>query len=169
MNKKLFLHPTVISGVYAFLIVLTNWQYNAHTEKDNSPIITISFDGACLSIFASLVAIFYFGRASYRRLRLFLDEGTRIPKSVKFIDWNPCVIMFPLLFQLKFVETKNTSASGITTMSWGYGSDFSFYAIIIGTLAIATFQISGKLANIDRKAKSIPANDPGFGQAPEAA
>ncbi len=169
MNRNLLLHPTVISGAYAFLIVLTNWQYNSHTEKDNSGVTTVSFDGACLSIFVSLAAIFYFGHASYRRLRLFLDNGTRIPRSVRFIDWSPCVIMLPLLFQLKFVETQTASPAGVTTMSWGYGSNFSFYAIVIGALAIAIFQISVKLLKIDRKTARIPATDMGLGQDPEAA
>jgi len=122
-----------------------------------------------LSIFVSLVAIFYFGRTGYRRLRLFLDNGTRIPKSARLIDWNPCVIMLPLLFQLKYVETKTTSASGITTMSWGYGSDFSFYAIVIGALAIAVFQISVKLSKIDQKTAEMSLADTGLDQNPETA
>lgn len=137
----------LITTIFATLVVAGNWHYEKTIVVAHGS-TRVSFDGAALAILVSLVAGFLLARASYRIVRACLDSRIRIPRRSKFVDWTPCCLLGFLLFHWGTISTQSLPGSAVGEMkiAWGYGSDLSFYALILAASAIVLYQIHAGLS-----------------------
>jgi len=141
VNKKSFCHPTVFSAVFAILVAIGNWHYSK-TVVQGAVTTTLQFSGAFFAIIISIIGAIFFGRRIYLHARQLRNTEASFTRVLRLVDWSPCLILLPLLFRSS-TTLSETSASGvITRLSWGYGSELSFQALVAACLVIAIFQIS---------------------------
>jgi hypothetical protein len=121
--------------VFAVLIDLTNWKWNFQFEHSS-----VSGDQPALVVCLALIISFFLVIWSYRLIRLCLDRGIRIPKSHRFVDWRPCVLLLPLMFHVAG-NGASTTAKGVPyTWSYSYGSDLTGLSFCASVFLICLYQ-----------------------------
>jgi hypothetical protein len=130
----------ILSAAFAAFVVAANWHSTTIYERTHGTTRT-SFDGAGLVVICCLVALLFFSHSIYRSFRLCLERGIRIPLSVQLIRFWPCLLLTPLLLRYSVSITAPNSAGVIVTHDWGFGSDFSVYALVLAAITIAAFQL----------------------------
>jgi len=131
--------------IFAAIVVLTNWNY---TIKFNRPVGLTSLGGdfVVLPLVVAFIAAAFLLVRSYRFLRICLARGVTIPRERKFVDWRPCVLLFPLLIHYAGGTAVGIAHDGAAyTRTFSYGSDASPAALIASVLFIALYQFHAGL------------------------
>ena len=110
----------------------------------------MALDGSVPASLFSLAALFFLGRAIYRMVRHYLADGIRAPKRARFVEWWPCLFLFPMLIRYAGGETHTKNEGYEILTRWGYGSEASAVAIILSISVIALFQICAGLSGYDK-------------------
>ena len=142
--------PAAKAVLFATIAVLINWHYSvaSTTLMENSKSsTTLNISGAGLVSLFCFIALIVLGRRLYRRIRTYLDSGTRIPLEANLVDGNPCLILFLLFIHISSSETFSKAAT-TTTTSWGYGSDQAPAAFLLGAGFILIFQMNANLVRL---------------------
>lgn len=132
--------PANKCSIFASIVVLTNWNY---TISFNRPagLTSLGGDFVLLPLAVAFIAAPFLLVRSYRFLRICLAHGVTIPRERKFVDWKPCVLLFPTLIHYVGKPAVGIAHDGATyTRTFSYGSDASGVTLIASVLLIALYQ-----------------------------
>jgi hypothetical protein len=148
-----------ISSAFAVLCAAANWNSTSIYKKATST-TTINIDGAQLIILICAIILFFLIRSIYKSIRICLDQGIRIPKQIKFIDWAPCLLLTPMFVSWGYSSSETTPEGFLHSYSYGYGSQMSSYALIVAALTILTFQVTAGFSMYRDKTEQGAAANP---------
>jgi hypothetical protein len=126
--------------LFALIADLTNWHY---AIKFNRPAGLTSWgvELTALPLLVALIALPFLFVRSYRLLRTCLALGVKIPRATRFVDWRPCVLLYPLLCHVGESAVGVAHDGAMYTRAFSYGSDGSVLSLIASVLLIFLYQI----------------------------
>lgn len=143
------------SSLFALFCSAINWHYLTVSEKAKG-ITRLNLDGASIVLILCIILLIFLTRSIYKSIRICLDQQTRIPKGVKFINSEPCLLLLPMILITWNSSSSTTSAEGVLkTVSYGYGSTLSLYAAVAAALAILAYQLAVGIYPYRRHASQI--------------
>jgi hypothetical protein len=144
-----------VSTVFALFCSAINWHHLTITEKPNG-ITRMNMDGASVVLVLCIILLTFLTLSIYKTIRICLDQQIRIPKSMKFINSEPCLLLIPMILISWNSSNSTTSAEGVLkTVSYGYGSTLSLYAAVAAALTVLAYQLAVGIYPYRRHASQV--------------
>jgi hypothetical protein len=125
--------------VFALIADLTNWHY---AIKFNRPagLTSCEMDWSGLPVLVALIVLPFLLVRGYRLLRTCLALGVKIPRETRFVDWRPCVLLYPLVCHTLYTSVGFAPDGVMYTRTFSYGSTGSVPSLIASILLIILYQ-----------------------------
>ena len=130
--------------IFAAIPVLTNWEYTIKYDRLVG-LNSWSVELIAVPLLVAVIAIPFLLIRCYRLVRTCLARGVTIPREIKFIDWRPCLLLFPLLCHVGGSAVGVAKDGALYTRTFSYGSDASLPALIAVVLFIVLYQFQAGL------------------------
>jgi len=134
-------HKCLIFSVFADL---TNWGYKIDFNR-HTGLTSWHVDLTALPMLIAFIALPFLFVRTYRLMRICFDRGVKIPKEKKFIDWRPCLLLYPLVCHIADSAIGFAPDGAMYTRMFSYGTDSSFLTLMASVLLIVLYQFYAAL------------------------
>jgi hypothetical protein len=130
---------------YCIFLWLTNWSIGNHYDRTNGTTFT-GVDLRGFGLLVSAVATYMITKRIWKTIRLYLDQGIRIPSTTRLLgDWTYLILLIPLFVTYSSTSYSTaTDGAGVET-KFVYGEGISWVTFIFSSISIMLFQVLSKL------------------------